>query len=125
MHLTAEQYGGHLCHSGLNVDNSSDILFLISNSTKNKISLDNFDSMFVHQNVYDCCFLRMSPSTSRDNLQATMNNDPSFSPIDTFYNNRRTIFAVFSRVSRKAFAFTTNTFAAILTWIAVTLIGYN
>ena len=54
-----------------------------------------------------------------------MKNDPKFSLVDTFYNDRRTLFAVFSRVSRKAFAFTANTDAVILTWIAVTLIGYN
>ena len=42
-----------------------------------------------------------------------------------FYNNKRAFFAIFSGVSRKAFAFTTNTDAVILTWIAVTLIGYN
>ena len=67
----------------------------------------------------------MSPSTSRDTLQATINKDHSFSLIDTFYNNRRTFFAVFSRISRKAFAFTANAVAVILTWIAVTPIGYN
>ena len=67
----------------------------------------------------------MSPSTSRDTLQATINKDHSFSLIDTFNNNRRTFFAVFSRISRKAFAFTANAVAVILTWIAVSPIGYN
>ena len=104
----------HLRHAELNVGS---ILFLMNN--------DNFDNLFIHQNVYHGCFLRMNHSTSRNTLQATMNIDPSFSLIDTLYNNRRTFFAVFSRVSRKAFAFATNTDAVILTWTAVTLIGYN
>ena len=112
MHLTAKQFGCHLCHTGLNVGNSSDIHFLLNN--------DNFDNLFSHQNVYDGFFFL---PTSRNILQATMNIDPSFSLIDTFYNNRFTFFAVFSRVSRKAFAFTTNTDAVILTWITATLIG--
>ena len=114
VHLTAKQFGCHICHTRLNVGNSSDIHFLLNK--------DNFDNLFSHQNVYDGFFF---PPTSRNILQATMNIDPSFSLIDTFYNNRFTFFAVFSRVSRKAFAFTTNTDAVILTWIAVTLIGYN
>ena len=48
VHFTAKQFGCHLCHTGLNVGNSSDIHFLLNN--------DNFDNLFSHQNVYDGFF---------------------------------------------------------------------